>query len=270
MATPRSTLTSLTLILYRLQRLASRRSAARIVYYHSISDDPVRSSVSPGAFAAQVAHLREYYRVLPLADAVRRLLAREQLPERSVVITLDDGFRDNYEQAFPILANAGVTATVFLTASYIGTDQLPTLTRTSFMPRPLDWAQVTEMQRHGIDFGSHTLTHALLSQVQPGEARREIRESRRMIEDRLGVPVSQFCYPRGDFSAAVKRMVAEEGYSAACSTRPGPNDWRTDPFALHRTYISRRDTPEEFAKKVAGAYDLPQQALMAWRRLRAR
>jgi peptidoglycan/xylan/chitin deacetylase (PgdA/CDA1 family) len=168
------------------------------------------------------------------------------------------------------LANAGVTATIFLTASYIGTDQLPTLTRTSFVPRPLDWTQVTEMQRHGIDFGSHTLTHALLSQVSPGEARREIRESRRLIEDRLSAPVSQFCYPRGDFSLAVKRMVAEEGYASACTTRPGSNDGKTDRFALRRTYISRRDTPEEFAKKVAGAYDLPQQALLAWRRLRAR
>jgi len=269
-AIPRSTVTSLTLALHRLQRLAARGSAARIVYYHSVSDDPVRSSVSPGAFAAQIAHLRDGYQVLSLADAVQRLGRRERLPARTVVITLDDGFRDNYEQAFPILMRAGVTATVFLTASYIGTDHLPTLTRTDFVPQPLDWGQVREMQRHGIDFGSHTLTHALLSQLPLDEARREIRESRRLIEDRLGAPISQFCYPRGDFSEAVKRLVGEEGYAAACTTRPGLNDWRTDPFALRRTYISRRDTPGEFAKKVAGAYDLPQQALQAWKHLRSR
>src|SRR5262249_60025256 len=133
--------------------------SARILYYHSISDDPVRSSVSPDAFADQIAHLKARYHVVPLSDVVRHLAARRPLPAGTVVITLDDGFRDNYEQAFPILARAGAAATVFLTVSYIGTDRLPTLTRTQFVPRPLTWEQAKEMHAHGIEFGSHTLSH---------------------------------------------------------------------------------------------------------------
>ena len=228
------------------------------------------TAVTPRAFAAQVDHLRRHYHVLPLSAVVQRLAAREALPPKTVVITLDDGFRDNYEHAFPILTHAGVPATVFLTASYIGTDRLPTLTRTEFTPRPLDWTQVREMHAHGIEFGSHTLSHPMLSQVPLVDARREIAESRRVIEERLGARATLFCYPRGDFNDTVKRVVQEEGYVAACTTRPGVNDWRTDRFALRRTYISDRDTPSEFSKKVAGAYDLLQQAAQVWRRVRAR
>jgi len=267
---PRALVSSLALALHRLGRLAGPRSAARILYYHSISDDPVRSSVSPEAFAAHVEYLRGGYELASLSEVVRRLGVGAPLAPRTVVITLDDGFRDNYEQAFPILARAGVTATVFLTASYIGTDRLPTLSRTDFVPRPLDWAQVREMHAFGMEFGSHTLTHPMLSRVPLAEARREIAESRRLIEDKLGAPAPFFCYPRGDFNEAVKRIVKEEGYLAACTTLPGANDGTTDPFALRRTYVGRRDTPSEFAKKVAGAYDLLQEGVRLWRRLQAR
>ena len=256
------------LALHRIGRLAGGENTARILYYHSVSDDPVRSSVSPAVFAAQIEHLRQRYRVLPLADVVSRLAAHVPLPADVVAITLDDGFRDNYEHAFPVLARLGVPATIFLTAAYIGTDRLPTLTRTDFIPRPLDWGQVKEMHVHGIAFGSHTLTHPMLSQVPLDEARREIALSRKAIEDRLGSEVSLFCYPRGDFNTAVKRVVGEEGYAAACTTVPGVNGSRADLFALRRTYVSRRDTVSEFVKKVAGAYDLLQQAGVVLSRLR--
>ena len=136
------------------------------------------------------------------------------------------------------------------------------------MPRPLDWREVKEMQAQGMEFGSHTLTHPMLSQVPHDVARREIGESRRMLEDRLGTGIPFFCYPRGDFNGAVKRMVRDEGYRAACSTLPGLNDRRTDLFGLRRTYISRHDSPRSSRKKMAGAYDLLQRALIIWSRLR--
>ncbi len=258
-------------MVHRAGRLVTRRPAVRILYYHSVSDAPIRSSVSPPTFERQMEHLtRSGYRPLALSEAVRRLATRAPLPERPVVITLDDGFQDNYEHAFPILTRLGLPATIFLTAAYIGTDRLPTLTRSDFVPRPLSWEQVREMHAHGIEFGSHSLTHAMLAQIPLEQARRETRESKRVIEEKLGVPVAFFCYPRGDYNQAVKRMVLEEGYEAACTTWPGANSGRTDLFALRRTYVGRRDNPSEFAKKVMGGHDLLQRGLYIWQRVRRR
>jgi peptidoglycan/xylan/chitin deacetylase (PgdA/CDA1 family) len=243
----------------------------RILYYHSISDDPIRSTVSPPTFARQIEHLcRTGYRILSLSEVGRRLASGGPLPANAVVITFDDGFRDNYERALPVLTRYGVTATVFLTVAYIGTDQLPTLTRTDFVPRPLDWRQVREMQACGIEFGSHTLTHPMLTALSPEQVRRELGDSKRRIEDELGAPAPFFCYPRGDFNEAVKRLAREAGYLGACTTRPGVNDARSDPYALRRTYVGRRDTVEEFARKVAGAHDVLQQVLHLWRSMGAK
>src|SRR6266545_4736762 len=171
----RALLASAGLALHRLGRLVTPASRIRILYYHSISDAPIRSSVSPGAFTAQIEYLVQHgYHLLSLSDAVARLSSGAVFPDRSAVITLDDGFQDNYENALPILTRFKVPATVFLTVGYIGTGRLPTLTRTDFMPRPLDWREVKEMQSQGIEFGSHTITHPMLSQVSPDVARREV------------------------------------------------------------------------------------------------
>lgn len=267
----RALLSSASLLVHRAGRLVDWQSGVRILYYHSVSDAPIRSSVSPPEFERQMAHLtRGGYRPLTFSEAVRRLAERAPLPARAVVITLDDGFQDNYEHAFPILTRLGLPATIFLTAAYIGTDRLPTLTRSDFMPRPLSWEQVREMHAHGLEFGSHSLTHPMLAQIPLEQARREARESKRLIEEKLGAPVPFFCYPRGNYNAAVKRMVRDEGYEAACTTWPGANRPRTDLFALRRTYVSRRDTPGEFAKKVMGAHDLLQRGLYLWHRARRR
>jgi peptidoglycan/xylan/chitin deacetylase (PgdA/CDA1 family) len=267
----RSVVSAVGLAVHSIARVARPGPSLRILYYHSISDDPIRSTVSPGDFERQIEYLaRSPYRVVSLADVVRRLVSGAPVPDSAVAITLDDGFRDNYDRALPVLARFGLTATVFLTVSYIGTDRLPTLTRTNFVPRPLDWAQVKEMHASGIEFGSHTLTHPMLSALPLDQVRRELGESKRRIEDELGAPAPLFCYPRGDFSPAVKTVVREQGYVGACTTRPGMNDAGTDVFALRRTYIGRRDTLPEFARKLAGAYDALQQGLRVWKAVRAK
>lgn len=255
----------------QMVRLLHPRPSVRILYYHSISDAPMRSSVSPPAFAEQMAYLRQNnYRILSLSDIAQYITSHTPFPEKSLAITLDDGFQDNYYQAFPILERFGFTATIFLATSYIGSTRLPTLTHTDFMPVPLTWDEVREMHKYGITFGSHTLTHPMLSRVPLDRVRYELAESKRQIEQVLGVAVHFFCYPRGDFTAAVRQVVQEEGYLAACTIIPGVNDGKTDLFTLRRTYVSRHDTISEFAKKLAGAYDLLQRGAYLWRRLRRR
>ena len=224
----------------------------RILCYDSISEDPIRSSVSPGAFSGQMEYLaRSRYCLMSLSDAVNRLASGEPVPDRSVVVTLDDGFADNYEQALPILRRSGVPATVFLTVSYIGTDRLPTLTRSDFVPRPLSWEQVKEMHAHGIEFGSHTLTHPMLAGIPLDDVRRELEDSKRRIEDELGVPASLFCYPRGDFNEAVKGIVRDRAIWEPAPRGPGsttggqtslPFGEPTSAGAIHRRNSPGRST----------------------------
>ena len=101
----------------------------------------------------------------------------------------------------------------------------------------LTWDQAREMRSQGIDFGSHTIDHSILSRVEPDEARRQVRDSKARIEAELDAPVTHFAYPNGretDFDDATKRILAEEGFRSAVTTITGANDASADPFMLRR------------------------------------
>jgi peptidoglycan/xylan/chitin deacetylase (PgdA/CDA1 family) len=250
-------------LLYRRLRPA-RAGTARIVYYHRIDAEEHRSCVAPESFAAQMALLRrEGWNVVSLREIATRLATGRSFAERTIAVTLDDGFADNYTAAFPVLARENIPATIFLTAGYIGTRALPVLSNHA-APLPLSWEQVTEMARHGIDFGAHTMTHRSLVELEAPEMLHEIVESRRVIEERAGVRVENFCYPRGFFNAAVKQVVRDAGYRLACSTMPGVVTRDTHPFSLRRTFIARDDSLRDFRKKLDGAFDPLHAALQWW------
>lgn len=248
-----------------------RTEAPRILYYHRVDDDDQRSCVRPEQFIHQMGYLSAHgYRVIELADLCRSLVTGQALPARSVVLTFDDGFADNYTQAYPILQRFGFPATIFLTVGFIGTAELPVLSGPHRPARPLTWPQVSEMGRHGISFGSHTLTHSSLPQLGEEELQREVCGSRLLLEEKLGRGVQFFCYPKGEFTASVKAVVQRAGYEGACSTYPGPVRAECDLFALPRTYIGRDDTVSDFRKKLCGAYDLLHTGVQLWRRVKSR
>ncbi len=239
-----------------LRRLApSPRGLLRIVYYHRIDEEQHRSCVAPSAFAEQMRLLRtEGFRVLPLAAVSEHLAAGRSFPERSVAVTFDDGFADNHRNALPVLVREGIPATVFLATGYVGTDELPVV-RDRRGLRPLDWAQVEEMSREGVEMGAHTVTHPELPGLSDEDLRREIRGSKEAIEQRLGRPVSSFCYPRGRFDDRVERAVAGAGFALACTTLPGAVSPADPPLRLRRTFIARDDGPRDFLHKLAGTWD---------------
>jgi peptidoglycan/xylan/chitin deacetylase (PgdA/CDA1 family) len=181
-----------------------------------------------------------------------------------VIVTFDDGFEDNYTRAFPLLARREIPATIFLTAGYIGGEQLPVL-RDHGAPRPLSWRQVDEMARHGVEFGAHSVTHRSLTTLDGADLRCEIEDSRSVIERQAGIRTRSFCYPRGDFDARVKQAVRDAGYELACTTLPGVVTPDTHPFSLRRTFIARDDTLRDFANKLAGAFDHLHAAVQWWR-----
>jgi len=250
-------------LLYRRMRPA-RAGTARIVYYHRIDAEQHRSCVAPEAFAEQMRLLRrEHWNVVSLDQIADHLATGRPFAERTIAVTLDDGFADNYTAGFPVLARETIPATIFLTAGYIGTAALPVLSNHA-APAPLSWEQVAEMARHGIAFGAHTMTHRSLVELDAPEMHHEIVESRRLIEQRAGLRVESFCYPRGFFDAAVKQAVRDAGYRLACTTMAGVVTRDTHPFSLRRTFIARDDSLRDFRKKLDGAFDPLHAALQWW------
>ena len=231
------------------------RGSLRIVYYHRIDDERHRSCVAPSAFAEQMRLLRsEGFRVLPLGAVAEHLEARRPFPERSVAITFDDGFADNHRNAFPVLSREGLPATIFLATGYVGGEELPVIRDRSGL-RPLDWPQVDEMARHGIEMGAHTVSHPELPGLDDSSLRREIRDSKEAIEERIGRKVESFCYPRGRFDDRVEQEVAAAGFRLACTTLPGVVAPEAAPLRLRRTFIARDDGPRDFLHKLAGTWD---------------
>jgi peptidoglycan/xylan/chitin deacetylase (PgdA/CDA1 family) len=159
-----------------------------------------------------------------------------------IAITFDDGFRNLYEHAFPVLQRHRFPATVFLVTDYCGgLNSWPSQPLAIAQQPLLSWDQIKEMSRAGIAFGSHTRSHPILTAVSECEAEKEIVGSKRTIEDATGQSVSAFAYPYGSFHDGLKKL-ARAHFSLACATTLGFVQSGSDLFALDRIdmYYFRR------------------------------
>jgi peptidoglycan/xylan/chitin deacetylase (PgdA/CDA1 family) len=277
---------------YKTAPRASSRFSRRfqIVTYHKVSPDTHEffEPTHPVIFEQQMKFLKQCYNVMALSEMIDRSRRGEML-NRAVAITFDDGYRDNYEFALPILKKYELPATIFLATGVIGTRDVLwhdrifdafrfatvreaaesrqrslrcALDRAKALhgddrrrwienveqtlepgcppedrPRMLSWDQVREMQGAGIEFGSHTVTHSILSRVPREELYREIRDSKQRLVEEVGSTVVSFAYPNGkacDYNDEVKGALKECGYAYAVTTQPGFNSPFSDLFELKR------------------------------------
>lgn len=206
-----------------------------VLMYHALDEQRSAISIPPSVFERQMKALHEGgFSVITLSDLVSKLQSGEALPERSVVITFDDGFEGVYTHGLPILQRYGFPATVFLVAGYCGkTNDWPS--QPAGIPRlPLsDWPHIQEMERYGIEFGAHTHSHPRLDRLPPDELEREIVESKAIIEDKLGHEVNHFAYPYGRHNDVSAEMVSRT-YSSACTTYLSMVTSESNPLALER------------------------------------
>ncbi len=312
------------------RRLALRNKAVILMYHRVMPRDEGASTafegiqVTPGTFEHQMAYLRKNFNLLSLAALRRHLQDREPFPANSCLVTFDDGWKDNYTYAFPVLKRYEIPAVIFLSVGNIGTrkkfwqertfaalygireaarrdpdvvaryrnhpggvkiEDLLALPEEKFRKEVreqirslkklplsridpivdamcacagmtgcpsrdgdsfLSWEEIGEMSRGGIDFGSHGLTHEILTNISAVEVRKEILESRRIIEERVQKSVYAFSYPNGDHDPVVRKYIGECGYEIAFGTSRGFTGTEDDPYTLKRSNVNEdvtRDIP---------------------------
>lgn len=221
-----------------------------ILMYHAIGlpGESASPYVMPvHRFGAQMTWLKRMgYIPITLKQFLACQRDRRLFPARSVVITFDDGYSDNYTHAYPVLQGRNIPATIFLVSDYIGLanqwDQQKQLAG-----RPLmSWSQVQELRTQGVQFGAHTCSHPVLTAISSNQAEEEITISRQQLESRLGMPVEVFAYPYGEYDPAIQAMVQEAGFVAGCTVDPGLNTLITPIFSLRRTEIRGTDSWPRF------------------------
>jgi peptidoglycan/xylan/chitin deacetylase (PgdA/CDA1 family) len=298
---------------------AANRGRVLVLTYHRFSDEADAHATSAAAFDAHLRYLKARYTLVPLSRVAAHYAGREELPPRAACVTIDDGFRDAYDIAFPILRRHGVPATLFVITDFLDgrawmwTDKLrhvalrtkadkltaevggraleaklggrhsrlaaagrvnSELKKLSAAGRdevisrvaaahgvplgdappaefgPVTWGQAREMDAGGLEIGSHTVTHPILTKADDGQLRRELRDSRARLEAELGRGVDLFCYPNGAFDERVRRETESAGYLCAVTTLHGLNERRADPLTLRRV-SAEADLPH-FVQSTSG------------------
>ena len=298
----------------------------RILGYHSVFDSPDYCTpeicVSPKRFEQQLQHLARYYQVIGLDEAIDHLRADAPLPERAVVITFDDGYRDNYTHAFPLLRKFGMPATFFVVSATLhGANfwvaqlqrvlskcpDVETLVKELAIPnqvlRQLDSTrqelvdhvsavlnqcqsvaarqallnrvfdlvgassderdsrpfmltarEIQEMAAAGMSFGSHTVTHSVLTSLDERSAFDELLESKRHLEEVTGRPVRHFAHPNGhgviNYSQTTARLARQAGFVSACTSIRGMVDKSKDCFLLPRQNVNDQLYSSAFSFKL--------------------
>ena len=206
-----------------------------ILMYHRVFpgvNPEDRIVISPGTFERQMRFFKIHkYNVIPLEDLVLLIKEKKKIPPKTVAITLDDGYKDSFTHAFPILKKYNLPATIFIIVNEVGRIQNDRVS----------WEEIEQMVDSGlISIGSHTLgPEPLINSKSEEELKKEIFESKKRLEEKLGRPVNTFAYPEGCFNDKIKKFVIDAGYKAAVATNPGEKFSNNDLFALKRLRISQ-------------------------------
>ncbi|MET0205213.1 MAG: polysaccharide deacetylase family protein [Casimicrobiaceae bacterium] len=219
-----------------------------ILCYHRFGVKTSKLNVTPAAFEQQMEWLaRNGYTVVTFARLARFLEGKEALPPKSVVITIDDGYRSSYEIAYPILKKFGFPATVFLYTDFVGASDAMT------------WAQMKEMTASGlVTIQPHSKSHANLTQRLPNESearyrervRREVTTPVAALRDRLSEPSYTFAYPYGDVNEYVVDLLIKDNVSQGVTVTAGGNPFYAYPYMLRRSMVFGNEDLDAFKAKL--------------------
>jgi peptidoglycan/xylan/chitin deacetylase (PgdA/CDA1 family) len=219
-----------------------------ILMYHYISEPPADAdairrdlSVSPAQFESHLAYLRQAgYESITLRQLAYALSGQETMPAKPIVITFDDGYLDNYQNAFPLLQKYGYTGVFYIFTYPLDHDD----------PAYLTWEMVEKMHRAGMEFGSHGYRHWELAGRDVDFLVYEILGSKEAIEAHIGQPVRFFSYPVGRYDALAMQVVESANFWNAVTTEFDIEHTFTNRYALPRIRIHGYDTADKLAQKL--------------------
>lgn len=249
-----------------------------ILLYHSVQEH-APGSFGPWAVGRQrfVDHMDTLvelgYTGLSIGELMDLKRAARPVPDKTVLVTFDDGFADFASSAWPVMRARGIPVTLYVTAGVLdgtsrwlepmGAGQLPMLST----------AAIRELADDGVEIGAHSMTHPQLDCLGRELARREIIECKAALEMIVGRPVDSFAYPHGYHDRAVKKMVIDAGYTSAAAVRNALSHAQDDPFALARFTVMSDCTVENLQDVLAGrgiglASSTERWRTSAWRQVR--
>ena len=212
-----------------------------ILNYHKIDDTFIALAVRPEDFDAQMKYLSEHgYHTITPDELYDSLAGNAELPENPVLITFDDGYEDNYKNAYPILKKYDFKATIFVISSFLGV-----------YPNYITWDQAREMDADNISIQSHTVDHKSMTDLSDDELRTELVDSKKKIEKELGHQIDYMAYPTGTYNLHIAKLVQEAGYKAAFTIKYGNVDKASNIYALERVPVFHtEDTNKSFLERI--------------------
>lgn len=233
-----------------------------ILTYHKVNPDRKTGGlglrVMPADFDWEMHYLKDNgYHSVNLNAVVDHFQKGKKLPDKPFVITFDDGYQDNYRYAYPILKKYGFTATIFVVTKTVGgINEFDYNAHIQPKNKMLTWNEIKEMDANGITIGGHTLDHVHLNKINPEEAKRQISESKIILEKELDKDIQYFCYPYGGYNQNVVEMVKESGYLVATTTQLGLVQSVKSPYLLKRICVTGHFDHQRFIEELH-KYDTP-------------
>lgn len=198
-----------------------------ILNYHKVDNMNISLSVLPEDFDRQMAYLKENnYHTINTDQLYEYMVNGAELPENPILITFDDGYEDNYQNAYHILQKYGFTGTIFVITDFV-----------SNQSNYLTWDQIKEMKAHGMDFQSHTASHKSMTELSEVQLKEELTKSKQTLDTQLNQDTKFMAYPTGTYNLYIAKLVKDAGYKGAFTIKYGNVDRASNIYALERVPI---------------------------------
>ncbi len=228
----------------RLFDMNNKECMSVVFLYHRLGTPKLSSLVAgqyvrPNLFRSQLDHLaKRGWKASSLSEMLDRKKSNTETDSiNRFAITFDDGYRSVYEHAYPILAERGLTGTIYIVADCIGGINEWDRRAGDMQEEMMTADQIREMSDNGFEIGSHTLTHPRLSNLSDEQLEREIRDSKHKLEDIIGRKVVSFSYPYGDYDNRAIEVAKSSGYENAVSTKLGVLIADCNPYEIPRINV---------------------------------